>query len=103
VLSGMMVFELKPPGVKKGHAIEEFLEEEPFVGRQPVFAGDDVTDEAGFHVVNAGGGLSIRVGAAGERASAAVRGLEDVSAMHAWLAQLIGNGGATLAGGRAVA
>jgi trehalose 6-phosphate phosphatase len=103
VLSGKMVFELKPPGVNKGHAIEEFLEEPPFAGRRPVFAGDDVTDEAGFQVVNAATGLSIRVGAAPGRPSAAARCLDDVAAMHAWLAGLIGNGGTKRAGGRAVA
>jgi trehalose 6-phosphate phosphatase len=103
VLAGKMVFELKPPGVDKGHAIEAFLEEPPFAGRRPVFAGDDVTDEAGFRVVNAAGGLSIRVGTPGERASAAVRCLDDVSTMHAWLAGLIGNGGTRLTRGRAVA
>lgn len=103
VLAGKMVFELKPPGANKGHAIEAFLEEPPFARRRPVFAGDDVTDEAGFQVVNAADGLTIRVGAAGDRPSAATRCLGDVSAMHAWLAELIGNGGTTVSGGRAVA
>lgn len=103
VLEGKMVFELKPPGANKGHAIEAFLEEAPFAGRRPVFVGDDVTDEAGFQVVNAVGGVSIRVGATGGRESAAAYCLDDVAAMQAWLAGLLEDGGTRAGGGRAVA
>jgi trehalose 6-phosphate phosphatase len=103
VLPGKMVFELKPPGVNKGRAIEEFLEEPPFAARQPVFAGDDMTDEAGFEVVNGARGLSIRVGAAPGRPSAAACCLDDVAAMHAWLAGMIGDEGTKSSGGRALA
>lgn len=102
VLEGKMVFELKPPGADKGHAIEAFMEEAPFRDRRPVFVGDDVTDEAGFHVVNHAGGLSIRVGPA-ERPSAAAYALDDVRAVHAWLAALVGDDGSGAATGRAVA
>ncbi|WP_305729813.1 trehalose-phosphatase, partial [Burkholderia ubonensis] len=75
-----MVFEIKPKGVDKGRALAAFLDEPPFAGRTPVFAGDDLTDEKGFAVVNARGGLSIKVGA-GET-SARVR-LDSVDALHA--------------------
>jgi trehalose 6-phosphate phosphatase len=84
LLEGKMVLELKPPGADKGHAIAAFMGEPPFKGRQPVFAGDDVTDEAGFERINRMGGISIRIGADG-RPTAATYGHEDVSAMQDWL------------------
>jgi trehalose 6-phosphate phosphatase len=88
LLEGKMVFELKPPGSDKGQAIAAFMGETPFAGRQPVFAGDDVTDEAGFRVVNQLGGISIRIGAA-DRETAAVHGHADVGTMQTWLADLL--------------
>ena len=62
ILEGNKVIELKVAGIDKGLAIERFMGYEPFVGRTPIFIGDDVTDEKGFFVVNAKGGVSIRVG-----------------------------------------
>ncbi len=88
LLEGKMVFELKPPGFDKGRAIADFMQEPPFSGRRPIFAGDDVTDEAGFTVVNAMNGLSIRIGD-DARGTEAGHGFETVQAMIAWLGDLI--------------
>lgn len=62
LLSGKYVFEIKPAGVSKGTAIAAFMLQAPFAGRIPLFAGDDVTDEAGFSAVQALGGAGIKVG-----------------------------------------
>jgi len=87
LLRGKMVCELKPPGADKGQAIAAFMAEPPFAGRRPVFAGDDVTDEAGFATINELGGISIRIG--GASPTAATFGLRDVAAVQSWLLELL--------------
>jgi trehalose 6-phosphate phosphatase len=87
LLEGKMVFELKPPGFDKGRAIAEFMQEPPFQGRRPIFAGDDVTDEAGFATINDLKGVAVKVGLDG-RPTKASHGLADVDAMLGWLQDL---------------
>jgi trehalose 6-phosphate phosphatase len=62
ITRGKMVIEAKPSVANKGTAIVDFLTEMPFTGRQPLFAGDDVTDEDAFDAVNRLGGLTIKIG-----------------------------------------
>ncbi|SIR19023.1 trehalose 6-phosphatase [Janthinobacterium sp. TND4EL3] len=62
LLHGKMVLEAKPAATDKGGAIAAFLQESPFAGRRPVFAGDDTTDEAGFAFVQQAGGQGVKVG-----------------------------------------
>jgi trehalose 6-phosphate phosphatase len=62
IQEGKMVLEIKPQEFTKATAIEEFLKEAPFAGRRPVVVGDDLTDQAGFRLVEALGGISIAVG-----------------------------------------
>lgn len=82
VQTGKRVVEMKPSGRHKGAAILEFMQEEPFRGRTPVFVGDDVTDEYGFAMVNRLDGHSVKVGPG--RTAARWR-LRDVRAVRAWL------------------
>ncbi|HEX5737667.1 MAG TPA: trehalose-phosphatase [Hydrogenophaga sp.] len=84
LLRGKAVVEVKSASVNKGHAIQAFMAEAPFKGRLPVFAGDDVTDEAGFEVVQRLGGAGIKVGVGH---SCALHRIADPQALRAWLAQ----------------
>jgi trehalose 6-phosphate phosphatase len=84
---GKMVLEIKPAGMDKGTAIIEFMNEEPFHGRIPVFVGDDATDERGFAAVNNFGGHSIKVGPG---PSAARWRISNVEAVRIWLDEMSG-------------
>lgn len=85
LLEGKDVFELKPAEVSKGNAIESFMLSPPFAGRRPVFAGDDITDENGFGVINAHGGLSIKVGLGATQATCRS---DTVADFRDWLGRL---------------
>ncbi|MEO7159277.1 MAG: trehalose-phosphatase [Polaromonas sp.] len=63
LMQGKCVIDLRPAGFSKGTAIASFMSEAPFAGRIPLFAGDDMTDEAGFEQVQRMGGHTIKVGA----------------------------------------
>ena len=86
LIHGKMVFEILQKGADKGSVIEAFLGEPPFRGRIPIFAGDDVTDEAGFAAVNRQGGISIKVG--NQETDARFRA-NDVQELEHWLRDLI--------------
>src|SRR5882672_9628001 len=84
--SGKMVMEIKPSGKDKGTAIAEFLAEAPFLGRLPVFIGDDLTDEFGFELINRVEDCSVKVG---EGSSAANWRLPNAHAVRAWLRRFV--------------
>ncbi len=89
--AGKMVVELKPRGASKGDVVHTLMTERPFMGRDVVFAGDDLTDESAFDAVNALDGWSIKVG--GGPSQARWR-LHDPAALRAWLASLVPGGAA---------
>lgn len=83
---GKSVAEILPAQASKGEAIRRFMGLRPYIGRTPVFAGDDLTDESGFAAVNALGGISIHVGEGDD--TQARHGLPSPAALRAWLAEL---------------
>ncbi len=82
LMRGKKVLELKPKAANKGAALRAFLAEAPFAGRRPFFFGDDVTDEAGFEVVNQLGGVAVKVGAGDTQAPFR---LQDPVAVLSWI------------------
>lgn len=82
LVPGKMVFEARPRGASKGDALRAFMQEEPFIGRTPIFIGDDVTDEDGFIAAQALGGVGIKLG---EGDTAARMRIADVGSVRALL------------------
>ena len=84
---GNLVLEFKPSGMDKGRAVLELLQRAPFAGRQPVYLGDDLTDEHAFASINAGHGLSVRIGM--REPSLAAFTLPGPAAAEAWLTRVL--------------
>jgi trehalose 6-phosphate phosphatase len=79
---GKAVCEVVPARAGKGEAIRALMAEPPYRGRVPVFFGDDVTDEHGFGMVNALGGVGVKIGPGD---TAAAWRIESPSALRALL------------------
>lgn len=86
LLHGKAVVEVKRPGYDKGSAIRSLMEQTPFAGRLPVFAGDDVTDEAGLAMVREMDGLPLLVGRSLPGYPMAFSSPRDVRSWLTWLA-----------------
>ncbi|ASM71319.1 trehalose-6-phosphate phosphatase [Pseudosulfitobacter pseudonitzschiae] len=85
-IHGKMVSELALRACDKGTAIAALSKVAPFAGRVPVMIGDDVTDEDGFRMAQALGGLGIKIGTGPTDAS---HRLASVAALSDWLAALL--------------
>ena len=83
VRPGKCVYQLMPRGFDERSAVQLLMKDRQFVGRRPVFVGDDPTDEVGFRAANEMGGHSIRVGNLQE--TAAQYRFSSVSTVVAWL------------------
>lgn len=85
LVEGRKVIEMKLSARTKGDAIADFMMEAPFRNRRPFFAGDDITDETGFALVNAMGGISLKIGPG---TTVARYRVEDRQTFAAWLESL---------------
>lgn len=85
---GKCIVEIRPAGRNKGAAILDYMAEQPFAGRLPVFVGDDRTDEFGFTAIGLVGGWAVKVGSGPTHARFRLR---DVAAVRHWLAALLPN------------
>lgn len=89
ILPGKLVVEIKPTGVNKANAVCELMTCAPFADRNPIFIGDDTTDEPVFGVIAQFGGLGFSVG----RVIAEVNGhFERPESVRAWLARIANQG-----------
>ncbi len=84
IIEASLAFEIKGRGFDKGSAINRFLARSPFVGRVPIFVGDDGTDETGFAAVVRRHGAAYSVG----QARPGVSGVfSEPSVVRDWLAR----------------
>src|SRR3954464_13993330 len=86
VMPGKCVCEIKHSGFSKASAVRELMTHEPFIGRRPLFVGDDVTDESVFAIMPDIGGLAFSVG---RRAKGVAGHFDDPGDVRAWLAHLL--------------
>ena len=84
---GVQVVEIRRSGASKGSVVATMMRDEPFVGRMPVFVGDDRTDEDGFAEATRTGGFGLLVGP--ERPSIARHRLRRPAHLRLWLSHLI--------------
>ena len=87
VMPGKMVLEIKDRTFSKGQAVIALMQRAPFVGRPPLFFGDDASDRDGFAAARRFGGCGVAVGP--DHADAADWFFASPAAVRAWLARLV--------------
>jgi trehalose 6-phosphate phosphatase len=87
VLEGKSVIEIKSGRFSKGKAFRQLMAWSPFAGRQPIFVGDDKTDEDVFAALPEFGGIGISVGGILPGAS---HEIETPDQVRQWLEEISG-------------
>lgn len=87
ILCGKAVVEVKARGFNKGTGLKRLMQAPPFLGRRPIFLGDDVTDEDALAAVRDFSGMGISVGCLLPGATQQVTSPAEV---RTWLADLAG-------------
>jgi trehalose 6-phosphate phosphatase len=82
---GTAVIEAKHSGIDKGVGVRALLQEPPFLGRTPVFGGDDTTDMDVFRILPELGGEGFSVG---RRFQGAAYQFPSPQAVRQWLTDL---------------
>lgn len=85
LLRGKCVIETKTAGFDKGTGVRALMTYAPFRGRQPIFVGDDVTDEDAFAALRVFHGMAVAVGRPIDGTAFV---FENPRAVRAWLAKL---------------
>ena len=91
ILPGKLVVEVKTPGINKADAVCELMRHAPFAGRNPIFIGDDTTDEPVFGVIAQFGGLGFSVGRIAPDANGH---FDRPELVRTWLARIAGESAA---------
>jgi trehalose 6-phosphate phosphatase len=73
ILRARKAIELRPRGIGKGSALRRLAATPPFRDRQPVFVGDDITDQDAIVAAGVLGGIGLHVGHDFAGSPAAVR------------------------------
>jgi trehalose 6-phosphate phosphatase len=87
ILGGHKFLEIGPQQAHKGRTVEFLLEQFPWPGALPVYAGDDDKDEEAFAVIQNKGGIAIQVAPA-SRPSVADYRFPSPYALRGWLQEL---------------
>jgi trehalose 6-phosphate phosphatase len=92
ILPGKLVVEIKAAGVNKANAVCELMNRAPFAKRNPIFIGDDTTDEPVFGIISQFSGLGFSVG----RVMPGANGhFDKPESVRAWLTRIANQGQGT--------